>query len=192
MVGFTKNEPPPGEQRLVRKAVRGDGEAFGVLYERYLDAIYRCLYFRVVDKDHVEDLTEEVFVKAWESLPRYKPGQYPFKSWLYRIAHNLYVDTVRKRNPLLISDEDMDREQESILLPEDKVAQQQEMATLAEAVQELDEIAQQVVILRFVEGLSHRQVGCIIGKSEQASRVIQHRALNTLHTLLRREETGNG
>ena len=80
MVGIADNRPPDDERLLVRRAIKGDGEAFGELYERYLDAIYRYLYFRIGNEVAVEDLTEEVFVRAWESLPRYKIGKHPFKS----------------------------------------------------------------------------------------------------------------
>ena len=188
MVGIADNRPPDDERLLVRRAIKGDGEAFGELYERYLDAIYRYLYFRIGNEVLVEDLTEEVFVRAWESLPRYKVSKYPFKSWLYRIAHNLYVDTQRKHTPIQMSDEDMDKNRSHQPLPEEMVTRQQDYAMLAGAIQKLDNIEQQVVLLRFVEGLSHREVGHIIGKSEQASRVIQHRALNALHAHMSKEE----
>ena len=192
MAEIAGNRSPDDERLLIRRAIKGDGEAFGELYERYLNAIYRYLYFRIGNKVLVEDLTEEVFLRAWESLPRYKISKHPFKSWLYRIAHNLYVDTQRKHTPLLMSDEDMDQNHYHQLLPEEMVTKQQDLEILAKAVQKLDDIEQQVVLLRFVDGMSHREVGHIIGKSEQASRVIQHRALNTLHTHMSKEEITHG
>ena len=192
MAAIAEKQPPDDESELVRRAIKGDAEAFGSLYERYLDAIYRYLYFRMGEKSLVEDLTEEVFVRAWESLPRYKMSKHPFKSWLYRIAHNLYVDIQRKNTPVLISDEDMDRKHDNHQLPEEVVTQQQDFELLAHALKKLDDVAQQVILLRFVDGLSHRQVGKIIGKSVQASRVIQHRALNTLHTYMVQEDFLNG
>ena len=85
---------------LVARAIRGDAEAFGDLYAEYLDAIYRYVLLRVGDEASAEDLTEEVFVRAWEALPRYKAHKYPFSSWLYRIAHNLVVDAYRKHQSL--------------------------------------------------------------------------------------------
>lgn len=192
MVGAADEQRAVDEQVLVKQAVGGDGDAFGELYERHLDAIYRYLYFRVGDEAQAEDMTEEVFVRAWEALPSYKPGQHPFTSWLYRIAHNLHVDSQRKRAPLPVSDLDMDRKLDDEPLPEEMVAHQQDMASLSSAVQQLDEVEQQVVLLRFVEGLSHREVARIIGKTEQASRVIQHRALTALHALLSEGEQAHG
>src|ERR1043165_3026034 len=82
---------------LIKQAVDGDSEAFGVLYVRYMDAIFRYIYYRVGQDIEAEDLTEEVFIRAWEALPSYQIGQFPFTSWLYRIAHNLVIDHPRKR-----------------------------------------------------------------------------------------------
>lgn len=182
------NLPTLDDHALVKRAVRGDGDAFGMLYERHLDAIYRYIHFRVGDELHAEDMTEEVFVKAWEALPRYKAGQHPFTSWLYRIAHNLVVDHHRKRQTPTLPTADLERAPDGAALPEALLVKGQTSEDLACAVQQLDEEAQQVVILRFVEGLSHREVAHIIGKSESASRVIQHRALTALHALLTGQE----
>ena len=90
------------EKKLVLRAQKGDSEAFGVLYSWYLDAFYRYVYFRVDTTATAEDLTEEVFVRAWEALPTYEIRKYPFKSWLYRIAHNLVIDHRRKQQPVAV------------------------------------------------------------------------------------------
>jgi len=173
------------EEALVRRSLAGDSEAFGRLYERHLDAIFRYIFFRVSDTELAEELTEEVFVRAWEALPRYRRGKDPFSSWLYRIAHNLVVDHYRRRKPTVLSDEDLEQTANPDGLPEEQVAKLEEMKTLAWAIQLLDELEQRVVILRFVEGLSHAQVGSLVGKSEAACRVIQHRALASLRRVLK-------
>ncbi|MFQ5923219.1 MAG: sigma-70 family RNA polymerase sigma factor, partial [Anaerolineales bacterium] len=85
------------ESVLVSRAVAGEAHAFGRLYESHMDAIYRYIYFRVGEPAQAEDMTEEVFVKAWEALPNYRPTEHPFTSWLYRIAHNLVVDHYRRK-----------------------------------------------------------------------------------------------
>lgn len=188
MIAIRHKASTKSETELIRKAAQGDSSAFGVLYERYLNPIYRYLYFRIGDEASAEDMTEEVFVRAWESLPRYQVRKDSFKSWLYRIAHNLYVDTLRKKTPQTIENEEMENKRDEHPLPEETLSRQQDMATLTRAVQQLNDIEQQVVLLRFVDGLSHREVGRFIGKSEQASRVIQHRALTALHAILSQEE----
>ncbi|MCH8878194.1 MAG: sigma-70 family RNA polymerase sigma factor [Chloroflexi bacterium] len=80
------------DSQLAARAIDGDAEAFGDLYERYQNAIYRYIYYRVGEQGEAEDLTETVFLKAWETMPRFRVDQASFKTWLYRVAHNLLVD----------------------------------------------------------------------------------------------------
>ena len=178
----------PDEETLVRMAAGGSDEAFGVLYLRHLDAIYRYIYFRVADKDEAEDLTEDVFFRAWEALGRYKPGQYPFTSWLYRIAHNITVDHHRKRPNATLADAEFQRDLSETGSTEQIVEHNQDAQAIANAIKRLDGEEQQVVILRFVEGLSHQEVADVIGKSNESSRVILHRALARLSRYLKQDE----
>jgi len=175
------------EAALVERAIAGDADAFGELYLLHMDAIYRYVYFRVGDANDAEDLTEQVFLKAWEALPRYKQSGNPFTSWLYRIAHNVVVDHHRRRKPVVSMPPPGKgewRSKEPTAL--EQVIEAEETAALAAAIAQLPEDQQQVIILRFIEGLSHAEVARIIGKSEGACRVIQHRALTALHRLLTR------
>ena len=172
------------EEQLVRRAVRGDAEAFGDLYVRYLDDIYRYIFYKVRDEKSAEDLTERVFIKAWEAIEGYEHRGYPFSSWLYRIAHNVVVDhyrNTREEEPLeavafTLADQSPG--------PEQTVIERREVSRLLEALAELSEDKQRLIILRFVEGLSHAQVAQILGKSEGACRVMQHRALLALSRTL--------
>ena len=169
------------EHILVSKAIDGDADAFGLLYTEHLNAIYRYVYFRVANVHVAEDLTEEVFIKAWTALPEYKPQGHRFTSWLYRIAKNLVIDHYRKQASRFEGDaQGLHRIPDSGQAPEEQFASQEEHARLARAIQQLGDDEQHVIILRFVEGLSHREVAEAIGKSEGASRVIQHRALESL------------
>ena len=172
------------EATLVEQAVAGEADAFGELYLLHLDAIYRYVYFRVRDAGDAEDITEQVFLKAWEALPGYKPGAYPFKSWLYRIAHNLIVDHHRRQRTraiLLPEDRDYASKQPAVL---EQVIEAEEMTALAQAVAQLPEDQQQVIVLRFIEGLGYEEVAHILYKSQAACRVLQHRGLVALHRLL--------
>lgn len=174
------------EKTLVMRAIDGDADAFGELYTRHMDAIYRYVYFRVGDEREAEDLTEEVFVRAWTALPKYRPSKHPFTSWLYRIAHNLVVDYHRKQKPVDLPDQPELRWQANAApgSTEDQVALRQDVAELIKAVRQLDEKEQLIVVLRFVEGLSHKEVAKIIGKSEVHCRVLQHRVLAKLQEYL--------
>jgi RNA polymerase sigma-70 factor, ECF subfamily len=180
-----KNKAGTPQHDLVERAIHGDKGAFGTLYERHLDAIYRYVYFRVGSPADAEDLTEDVFVRAWEAVGSFEyGGEGSFVSWLYRIAHNLVIDHYRKRQPQSWSSEQLALEEARIPAVEDVAHYNQDVSRLAHAIRQLEEVEQQVILLRFIEGLSHGKVAEIIGKSEGASRVIQHRALINLKALL--------
>lgn len=173
------------ESVLIQRAGNGDTDAFGALYLLYLDAIYRYIFYRVGDVHDAEDLTEHVFLKAWEALPGYKQRGHPFSSWLYRIAHNVVIDYKRRRKnivPLSESDDKQWRDPQAN--PLRQVILSETEAALLKAVSQLPEEQQQVIILRFIEGLSHAEVAHILEKSDGACRMIQHRALNALNKRL--------
>ncbi len=182
--------PKLDEVELIRRASGGDADAFGQLYMLHLDAIYRYVFYRVGQATEAEDLTEQVFLKAWEAIGRYKHQGHSFSSWLYRIAHNLVVDHYRagkggKDDGYL--DEGVLTLADPGLNPEEMLAKEEEVRHLQEAIAHLPAEQQQMIILRFIEGLSHAEVAAIIGKSEGASRVIQHRALVALRDALGKE-----
>ena len=81
-------------QQLVSICQDGGVEAFGAIYDAYVDMVYRYVFYRI-DREEVEDLVETVFVKVWENIDKYRPGEFPFSSWLFRVAHNLIVDYYR-------------------------------------------------------------------------------------------------
>jgi RNA polymerase sigma-70 factor (ECF subfamily) len=85
------------EESLVRRAQKRDQEAFSQLYEQYFDKIYRYLILRIGNQMEAEDLTQQVFLKALKSINAFQWKGIPFSAWLYRIAHNLAVECLRKR-----------------------------------------------------------------------------------------------
>jgi len=190
---FVRSESKPDshndEGALVQQAIDGDQDAFEILYNQYLEPIYRYVYFRVEDEKEAEDLTEEVFIRAWEGLPRYQHGKYPFMSWVYRIAHNLLVDYHRKRKTMQISETQLRYIGASTSSIEEQAAQNHTHGLLHQAIGKLNADEQQVILLRFIQGLSHQEISAIIGKSEGACRVIQHRALTNLSRYLKHSQT---
>jgi len=178
--------PSQNEKILIERAVAGDANAFGELYSRHLDPIYRYIFFRVGEQEDAEDLTETVFLKAWEALPGYKDFGNPFSSWLYRIAHNMVVDFHRKIKPLPnrsdanLPDEQEDESSNTLRI----VIEAEQLVELGKAIAQLTAEQQQVIILRFIEGMSHAEIANIIGKNEGTCRMIQHRALVALNKLL--------
>ena len=171
------------EVALVEQA-KTDPEAFGLLYEQYVDRIYNYVYYRTGNRHDAEDLTAKVFYQALNHIPRYVQRGAPFSSWLYRIAHNVVIDyyrTGKEEEPLdaaafTLADES--------LRPEELLTQKAEVSRLRKAIAQLSEKNQELILLRFVEGLSHAQVAQILGKSEGSCRVMQHRALSALSKIL--------
>ena len=177
------------ESRLVIRAVKRDSAAFGLLYESHLDRIYRYIFYRVGTSGEAEDLTEIVFLKAWEAIERYQPRGVPFVVWLYRLSHNLVVDSYRSRHPSVPLDDIRETEEPGANVI-DQVEQQLDAEAVRVAVRTLSPEHQQLIVLRFVEGLSHAEVAQVTGKSEGAMRVVQFRALQALAKALRADEEG--
>ncbi|PIR98300.1 MAG: hypothetical protein COT89_00205 [Candidatus Colwellbacteria bacterium CG10_big_fil_rev_8_21_14_0_10_42_22] len=169
-----------GEQNLVKQAKKGDSEAFGLLYEHYLPKIYRFILIKVGHKEQAEDITHLTFLRAWENVSRYQYRGYSFSSWLYRIARNAVIDHYRK-NTVQISIEDVSPEalgiDNSLIESIDTKIKWEE---LFGAIQTLKDVEQDVLIMRFVEDLTHQEVAEAVDKTEGAVKVIQHRALKKL------------
>ncbi|MCL4467018.1 MAG: sigma-70 family RNA polymerase sigma factor [Chloroflexi bacterium] len=168
---------------LAARAAAGDGEAFGRIYDLYLNGIYRYVYYRLGSARDAEDVTEQVFCKAWEAIGRFHPDGTPVVAWLLRIAHNAVIDHHRTRKDLAPLDEGV--------IDEASWADPVETATLCctqgelrEAILGLKPEQRQVILLRFIEGLDYAGVAATLGKSEGAVRVIQHRALAALRQAL--------
>ena len=171
------------DAELVIKTIQGNKNAFGDLYQRYLDPIYRYTYYRVADQSDAEDLTETIFLKAWNSLQKTNHPPKNVRAWIYRIAHNTIVDHYRTHKPTVPL-----AEHESLIettqSPENIVRSDERSQLLAEAIQRLDPRLQQVVVCRFVNGLSHAETAAIMNLSEGHVRVLQHRALRQLRKSL--------
>lgn len=164
-------------RRLVDRAKGGDAEAFGGLYDRFQPEIVRYLTHRTRDADAAEDLAQQVFLKAWQAIPRYEDRGVPFKAWLYRMAHNQMVDHFRSRRPtsdLEGLDLPVDSEAETLLLE----GEMQE--ALKGALERLTEDHRQVLVLRFLMEKSAREIGEVMGRKEVTIRGLQMRALQAL------------
>ena len=167
------------ETVLVRRAIAGDPEAFGALYDKHVVRVYRHVYYMVGSAPEAEDLTAQAFLQGWEAIGRYQIRGAPFVSWLLRIAHNLGVSHLRSRKegaelPETLVDRSRDGN------PEDVLQRRSEAQRVREAILRLRDEQRQVIMLRFVEDLEYPEVAEIVGKSVAAVRVIQHRALNAL------------
>lgn len=168
-------------RRLVDLAVQRDAEAFGQLYDLYLGPIYRYLFYRLGDAAEAEDLAEAVFLKAWEAIHRFRWQGKPFVAWLYRMAHNALIDYMRTRRPADSLDLHPDRAHPD---REEELDRGVTAEEIAQAIGQLTEDQQQVVVLKFLEGLDNAEIAAITGKNEGAIRALQLRALLALRRAL--------
>jgi RNA polymerase sigma-70 factor (ECF subfamily) len=175
------------ESLLIERAKRYDRKAISELYKRHVQSIYRYIYYRVGDVNVTEDLTADVFLKALEGLEGFTYRGIPFSAWLYRIAHARVMDYFRQhaRRELLPLDERLVATGKDLQATVEAQLYHEELQS---AIAQLTTDQQQVIILKFVEGLSNAEVARILGKSEGAVKSLQHRALNSLQRIMRREE----
>ncbi len=171
------------EHDLIRRAQAYDPEAFGEIYERYYNGVYRYIFYRVGEPGLAEDLTMEVFVKSMEAIDSFSFRGVPFSAWLYRIASNLVVDHFR-RQPAKTAISLEEKLVSSIEAPTKFLDSEFTHDALRRALSELTDDQQQVVILKFVDGLSNLEVARILGKTEGAVKSLQHRALSSLGRVL--------
>ncbi|TSC60593.1 MAG: RNA polymerase sigma-70 factor, ECF subfamily [Parcubacteria group bacterium LiPW_15] len=172
-----------GEEKIVALAIGGDPKAFGTLYDHYQPQIYRFLFLKVAGREEAEDLTHQVFLNAWLGIPRYKHRGYPFSSWLYQIARNQVVDHYRARRET-VSLEETDPEAFADKFSEGDLDKNLEVERVMAVIRDLKQEYQDVLILRFVEDLSVKEVASTMDKSEGAIKLLQHRALRVLREKL--------
>jgi RNA polymerase sigma-70 factor (ECF subfamily) len=144
----------------------------------YVDKIYKYIYYKSGRTDEAEDLTAQVFLKAWEAIPNYRWEGYPFSTWLYRIAHNQIIDYYRTHRETLPLD--TARARESTTDPLEAAEHSFTSSQIRAALKHLTQDQQRVVILRFLEGYSTGEVAAIMDKDPDAIRALQHRALRAL------------
>lgn len=153
---------------------------FAQMYNCYRNKIYKYIYSKIGIGPEAEDLTAQVFMKAWQAIDRYRWTERPFSAWLYRIAHNLVVDYYRTHNET-VSLDDLPFEPETGAEPLDLATLRNLRAdALRQAIAQLTDGQQQVIVLKFLEGYSTRETARIIRKDTGAVRALQHRALAML------------
>lgn len=170
------------DDEVVTLATGGNVDAFGELYDRYVERIYNYIYYRTSNSFDAEDLTERVFFRAIQHIKNYENRGLPISAWLYRIAHNLvanwYRDNSRRQEiPLDTFDFTLQYQGE---LPEVAVLRSEEKEYLLSVIRELPEERQQLVILKFVDGLTNAEIGKIMGRTEGAIKSLYHRTLTSL------------
>jgi len=175
------------ETRLIARAKDGEAAAFAEIYDRYQPAIYRYIFYRVEDSATAEDLTGEVFVRLVDKIDQFTYRGRPLLAWLYTIARNLVADHHRHRAQiqLLPLNERLVAGTISPKKAADRVLTQERLAA---ALGQLTEGQQQVIVLKFVEGMDNSEVARTMGKSVGAVKALQHRGLAALRRILEQPE----
>ncbi len=175
-------------EKLVVLSKRGNQDAFAKLYDIFVDPIYRYVYYRVSAGD-AEDIVETVFLRVWENIRQYKSQKRSFSAWIFRIAHNLIVDHYRSAKDRVFEElhpqiPDQSRQHNPI-----KSAQSiLDNEVLKKALDNMKRQYREVIIYKFINELSNKEISEILGKSEGSLRILQFRALKALKKVL--EEMG--
>lgn len=172
-------------ESLVRAAQGGDQAAFGQIYEQFFERVYRYVAARVGLGADAEDLTQEVFLKAMGSIERFELRGRPFAAWLFRIAHNLVVDRYRRvtvAGPALPLESIANARGEADVEASALLALDVEQ--LRRALGQVTELQRQVILLRFIGGLSLAETGSVMRRKENAIKALQHSALRALRRVL--------
>jgi RNA polymerase sigma-70 factor (ECF subfamily) len=153
------------------------------LYEEYYGKLAQYVYVRIGNREEAEDIAGEVFLKALKSLKSYKEQGIPMQGWLFRIAHNLTVDYIRK------ADKRRTVPMDSVILtgednPVDAAEKNIEFERVTEAMKELTIEQREVINLRFFGGLTSKEVGDILSKSDGAVREMQRAAIEKIRGIM--------
>jgi RNA polymerase sigma-70 factor, ECF subfamily len=179
-------EPIPDQATLALRAVSGERGAFGALYERHVDGVFHYVHFRVGDVDVAADVTQDIFVRAFRGISRLRNPE-RFVPWLMRIAHNLVQnhrrEATRRRERWTAP---LDDDTPEIAVPDTAPELETKLAAekVARAAKGLTDDQQQVIALRFVAGLTLAETAEILGRSDDAVKKLQRRALSSLRRLL--------
>jgi RNA polymerase sigma-70 factor (ECF subfamily) len=170
---------------LVEMAQRGDGEAFGQLYDAYVDTVFRYIYYRVSSRALAEDLTSETFLRALRRISTFTWQGRDFGAWLVTIARNLVADHFKSsRHRFEVTTGEMLDSDETDASPEDKVVAVLSNQALIAAVGQLNPQQNECVTLRFLQGLSVAETARVMGKNEGAIKTLQYRAVRALARML--------
>ncbi len=168
------------DEEILAQASQGEMDAFGALYERYVDRIFNYIYYRTGNASDAEDLTARVFQRAMKHITNYTDRGVPFSAWLYRIAHNLVANWHRDRSrkqEIPLSEAPLVAKEEH---PERSLVNSQQQESLLRLIRSLPAERQTLLILKFVEHLSNAEIGEIMGRSEGAIKSLYHRTLLSL------------
>ncbi len=155
-----------------------------MLYDRHQARIFRYLYIRLSDHQQAEDSTGDVFMRMVANLPGYQNKELPFQAWLYRIAHNLLVDEYRKQQFTMVQIDEAEKHPMEEHDPKTCVDDHLAIQEVHKALEKIDPLQREVVVLRFLVGLPIKEVALILNKTVPAIKAMQFRGLLCLREML--------
>jgi RNA polymerase sigma-70 factor (ECF subfamily) len=179
------------DMELVRQAQTGSVTAVGELYDRHRSRIFRYIHFKTGNKQVAQDLASEVFLRMVDHLSDFQPRGVPFSAWLYRIAQNLIIKQGQRASkhpnvPLVFADNVSQNGDNPAFVVEREL----EMEWVWQGLENLDESQREVIILRFITGLSLKETTEAVEKTVAAVKTLQHRGILTLQATLKYEQRG--
>jgi RNA polymerase sigma-70 factor (ECF subfamily) len=177
-----KNDP----QRLMSLAKSGDQEAFADLYQLYFVPIYRYIYTRVKDREVTNDLTQSVFLKVYTALPNFEEKNHSPLAYFFTVARNIVIDYWRSKKEVHTGDQTnvLENIPDNTDNPLEVAEAKETRQAVREAIQSLTVDQQEVINLKFMNGLSNREVSRIMERTEEAIRQLQCRAIQSLRQIL--------
>jgi len=170
--------------RLIEETQKGNTKAFGEVYDIYYGQIHKYVFYKV-SPDHVDDVVGSVFIKAWTHIKKYRKGSFPFSSWLFRIAHNAVIDHYRTNKEFYELEEKIADESMS---PELFAEKQLNSERVHHALRKLSGNYQEVILLKYMQDLSNKEIAKAMKTNETNVRTLQFRALKKLREVLEEQE----
>jgi len=177
--------------KIITAARNYEHWAFEELYNRYADKLFRFLLLRVGDRTEAEDLVAMAFERVLHRIDTFKGKSVAsFSAWIYQVARNLLIDHYRRKSKLETSPLENHRATvtDTSPSPAKRIETTETTRTLYDAISTLTPVQQQVVALKFFEGMSNAEIAAVVGKSEGAVKSLQHRALASLAKVMSNEE----
>ncbi|MBP9759323.1 sigma-70 family RNA polymerase sigma factor [Candidatus Dojkabacteria bacterium] len=172
------------ERSIVEKA-KTDMESFGILYDMYVDDVFRFVYYKISNKEEAEDITAKTFEKALRAIKRFKWKGYSFKTWLFVIAKNIVIDTFKaKKINISIEQLNFDIKDEENSTVEESLELNMNRKELLNALSKLTDEHKEILILRYIEDLSIKEVMQISGKTMDSVKSLTKRALQRLKEVI--------
>ncbi len=184
------DNPQNDPKILMQLAKAGDTKASGRLYELYFIPVFRYIYSRVRDKEETNDLTQTVFLKVFSALPNFQEQNKSPLAYFFTIARNTVVDHWRTRKEILLDNPEntFGEIPDEARSPLEIIEKEEISQAIHRAIQELTYIQQEVVVLKFINDLPNKEIASLMGKTEEAVRQLQCRALKALREILKKQE----